>query len=147
MKLLLLPLAVAAAIASLNLAGCASAQSGNAALMKRFKQADRSGDGKVSRDEFTDFMITEAFGVYDRDGKGYVTMEEFVAGGGTPSTYRKIDRTGKGKVTLADAKASKVVRNWFAQPFDEADADTGGNGFISFDEFVAFRKKATDYVR
>lgn len=46
MKFLLLPLVVAVAVASLNLAGCASAQSGNAALMKRFKQADRSDDGK-----------------------------------------------------------------------------------------------------
>jgi hypothetical protein len=34
-----------------------------------------------------------------------------------------------------------------AQPFDEADADTGGTGYISYEEFVAFRGKIHDAVR
>ena len=148
MKYLLL-ITTAALAPVLLLSGCCTAggPGGNAALMKRFKQVDKSSDGKVSRDEFADFMIAEAFDYYDRDGKGYVTLDEFVTGGGTPKTYRKIDRAGSGKVTLADAQASKLVRDWMAKPFDEADADLGSKGYISFKEFVAFRRKAQDYVR
>lgn len=135
------------AVAALHLAGCASFQSGDAALLKRFRQVDKSNDGKVSRDEFTDFMIAEAFADFDKNGDGYVTLAEFTAGGGTPKTFRAIDRSGSGKVTLADAQASKIVRDQMSIPFDEADAEIGGKGFISFKEFVAFRKKALDYVR
>ncbi|MBU3664851.1 MAG: hypothetical protein FGM15_03095 [Chthoniobacterales bacterium] len=133
--------------ASLCVTGCSLLQpkSGNAALMKRFKQADASRDGKVSRDEFTDFMITEAYALYDKSGKGYVTLEEFVAGGGTPATFRKIDRDGNGRVTLADAKASTIVREQFVKPFDGA--DTSHSGYVTYDEFVAYRQAAAPYVR
>lgn len=141
-------LTLGALAASLFITGCACCtqpKSGDAALIKRFKQADKNGDGKVSRAEFTDLMITEAFGYYDKDGKGYVTLEEFVAGGGTPATYRKIDRAGSGKVTLANAKASRIVRDQFVKPFDGA--DTSRNGHVSYDEFMAYRQAASSYVR
>lgn len=145
----LLPTLASALAAAFLFTGCSCLcpADGNAALMKRFKQADKNSDGKVSRDEFADFMIEEAFVGYDKKGDGYVTLAEFVEGGGTAKTFRKIDRAGTGKVTLADAKASKVVRDWMSVPFDEADAELGGKGYISFKEFVAFRKKAQDYVR
>ncbi len=145
----LFPMFVAALAAAFLLPGCSSLCSadGNAALMKRFKQADKNSDGKVCRDEFADFMIAEAFAGYDKKGDGYVTLAEFVEGGGTAKTFRKIDRTGSGKVTLADAQASKIVRDQMSIPFDEADAEFGDKGFISFNEFVAFRKAARDYVR
>lgn len=134
------------AAAALVVAGCATQpRSGSAALMDRFKQADASGDGKVSRDEFVDFMVTESFANYDKGKKGYVTLEEFTAGGGTPATYRKIDRDGNGRVTLADAKASRIVREQFVAPFDAA--DTSGCGNVTFDEFVAYRAAAAPYVR
>lgn len=145
----LLPIFVAALTVAFLLPGCSCLcpADGNATLMKRFKQADKNSDGKVSRDEFADFMIAEAFAQYDKKGDGYVTLAEFVEGGGTAKTFRKIDRAGSGKVTLADAQASKVVRDWMSVPFDEADAELGGKGYISFKEFVAFRKTARDYVR
>ena len=134
------------AAAALVVAGCATQpQSGNAALMNRFKQVDASGDGKVSRDEFVDFLVTESFANYDKGKKGYMTLEDFTAGGGTPATYRKIDRDGNGRVTLADAKASKIVREQFAIPFDSA--DTSRSGYVTFDEFIAYRAAAAPYVR
>lgn len=134
--------------ASLFITGCACCtqpKSGDAALIKRFKQADKNSDGKVSRTEFTDFMIADAYALYDKQGKGYVTMQEFVAGGGTPATFRKIDRDGNGRITLADAKASKIVRDQFVKPFDEA--DVSHNGYVTLDEWLAYRKALAACVR
>ena len=144
MKLSLLALTLA-----VFASGCASTSSvaEQAALKKRFQQVDRSADGKISRDEFTEFMIEEAFKLYDKDGKGYVTLEEYVAGGGTERGFKAINKSGSGKATLAEAKASELARHQMAQPFDEADADTGGTGYISYEEFVAFRGKIRDAVR
>ena len=129
--------------------GCASTSSTSeqAALKKRFQQVDKSGDGKISRGEFTDFMIEETFKLYDKDGKGYVTLEEYLAGGGTERGFKAINKSGSGKVTLAEAKASDLARHQMAQPFDEADADSGGTGYVSYEEFVAFRGKIRDAVR
>jgi Ca2+-binding EF-hand superfamily protein len=129
--------------------GCATGPSSanEAALKKRFNQVDSSGDGKISRDEFTDFMIEEAFAMYDQDGKGYVTLDEYVAGGGTERGFKAINKSGSGKVTLAEAKKSDLARHQMAMPFDEADADGGGTGYVSYEEFVAFRGKIRDAVR
>lgn len=131
------------------LAGCATRPSlgEQAALKKRFNQVDASKDGKISRDEFTDFMIEEAFKTYDKDGKGYVTLDEYIAGGGSERGFKAINKSGSGKVTLAEAKKSELARHQMAMPFDEADADGGGTGYVSFDEFVAFRGKIRDAVR
>lgn len=130
------------------LSGCctkSTCSTRDAALMSRFKQADASGDGKLTRDEFTDFLITESFQSYDKNGNGYVTLEEFVAGGGTEATYRKIDRTGQGRVTIADAKASPIILSRMVKPFDEADVHQTGS--LTYDEFVTFRQIFHDAVR
>lgn len=140
--------ALAVLTAAIFLTGCSTtppSTSGDDALLQRFKQADTSGDGSVSRMEFTDFMITEAYALYDKEGKGYVTLEEFTAGGGSVSAFRRMDRDGKGKVTLADVKASEVARGQFVQPFD--DADTSGSGHVTYDEFIAYRIAAAPYIR
>ena len=138
---------ICAVVVSL-LAGCATqpkAPKKPATLEERFKRADADSDGKVSRDEFTDFMIEDVFARYDRNGDGFVDEAEYVAGGGSPENFRKINISGTGKITLQEAKASKLIRDTMVVPFDEADVN--GSGYVTWDEFVAFRKRAQPYIR
>lgn len=114
-------------------------------LQALFAKADTDGDGRVSRDEFADFMVGEVFTNYDRNGDGTVTLEEFVAGGGTPENFRKINRSGTGRITLAEARASSLVRETMITPFDEADTD--GSGYVTWEEFQQFRARAQPYIR
>jgi len=142
MKYLLLSLGVAVVFGA-----CAHREpaSGNAALMRLFEQADRDGDGRVSRREFTDFMIAEAFTLYDKNGDGFITMEEWTAGGGTEATFRAMGGTPGGRLTLEQVKASKAAQNQMALPFDGADQSR--TGFLTYEEFAAFRQAAAPYVR
>jgi Ca2+-binding EF-hand superfamily protein len=133
------------AAAAVALSGCATTpQSGNAPLMNLFKQADANGNSQVSRKEFTDFLIAEAFANYDKNKDGFVTLAEWTAGGGTRETFLAMGGRS-GKLTLAQVQSSKVAQNQIALPFDQA--DTTKSGYLSLEEFVAYRKKAAPYVR
>lgn len=148
MKKLLSLTATLLAAALLLPTGCATYRAdGNTALMKRFRQADKNNDRRVTRDEFVNLMIEEAFVRYDKNGDGFITVAEYTALGGSPKGYRSMDRGRSGKVSLADAKASKIIRNQMAQPFDEANAATGNKGWVSFKEFTAFRDEIDSVVR
>lgn len=127
------------------LGGCASAGKRPLTVEELFRQADRSGDGRVSRDEYENFMIEDMFIRFDKNGDGFITEEEFVADGGTVATFRTINASGSGKITLAEAKASKLVRDRLAAPFKEADVN--GNGYVTWEEFSVARARARAYVR
>jgi len=143
MKTLLFTGLIAAAL----MAGCTTrpAPSGNAALMKFFDRADTDGDGKVSRREFTDYMIAEAFTYYDKNGSGFISLEEWVKGGGTAETFRAMGGGSDRKLSLAEVQNSKLARDQMALPFDGA--DTSRSGYLTREEFIAFRQAAAPYVR
>lgn len=133
------------AAAAVILSGCVTTpKSGNAAVMNLFKQADADGNSQVSRREFTDLLIAEAFANYDKNKDGFVTLAEWTAGGGTRETFLAMGGRS-GSLTLAQVQASKVAQNQMAIPFDQA--DTSKSGYLSLEEFVAYRKKAAPYVR
>ena len=133
------------AAAAVILSGCVTTpKSGNAAVMNLFKQADADGNTQVSRREFTDLLIAEAFANYDKNKDGFVTLAEWTAGGGTRETFLAMGGRS-GRLTLAQVQASKVAQNQMAIPFDQA--DTSKSGYLSLEEFVAYRKKAAPYVR
>jgi Ca2+-binding EF-hand superfamily protein len=129
----------------LSLGGCATTARQPATVEALFKRADKSGDGRVSRAEFEDFMIENMFASFDNNGDGYITEAEFVADGGTLKSFRAINVSGTGKITLVEAKSSKLVRNRLAAPFVEADVN--GNGYVTWEEFQTARAKARAYVR
>lgn len=128
--------------------GCATRSSVNQQprdLEALFKKADTDGDGAVSREEFADFMVTEVFSNYDPEGKGFVTLQDFVSRGGSEENFRRINRNGDGRITLDEARASRLVVESMTAPFDEADTDQ--SGFVTWDEFQSFRQRAQPYVR
>ena len=133
------------AVATVILSGCVTTpKSGNSAVMNLFKQADADGNSQVSRREFTDLLIAEAFANYDKNKDGFVTLAEWTAGGGTRETFLAMGGRS-GRLTLAQVQASKVAQNQMALPFDQA--DTSKSGYLTLEEFVAHRKKAAPYVR
>jgi Ca2+-binding EF-hand superfamily protein len=107
---------------------------------QRFKQADKDGSGKVSRSEATNLIIAEAFAMYDTNDDGVVTEVEFVTSGGTPKNFRKVNKSGNGKVTLAEAQASPLVFNTFVVGFDEADTNKDGQvTLVEYQSYLALR--------
>jgi Ca2+-binding EF-hand superfamily protein len=142
MKRALFPLCLAAVLA---FTGCSTAPKKPATVEELFRQADSNGDGKVSRREYEDFMIEQMFVQFDSNGDAVITEAEFVADGGTKETFRRINVSGTGKVTLAEAKNSTFIRNRLAKPFDEADINQ--SGYVTWDEFQVARAKARSYVR
>lgn len=114
-------------------------------LEEQFKKADVNGDGRISRDEFANFMVAEAFSRIDKNHDGFVTEEEFLEAGGTVETFRKMDINSDGRITLKEATLSPVARKTMTLPFDGADLD--GSGYVTWAEFQAYRAKAQPYIR
>lgn len=128
-------------------AGCATRPKYEAKardVQELFKKADTDGDGRVSRAEFANFMIEEAFNNFDQNEDGFVTLDEFKAAGGTEADFRRINRSGTGKITLAEAKTSRTILERMTTPFDEADLN--GDGYVTWEEFQTYRQKARPYT-
>ncbi|MGH8045739.1 MAG: EF-hand domain-containing protein [Chthoniobacterales bacterium] len=139
-----LPIASSCLVGILLLGGCATAPKKHVPTDKElFAKADKSGDGKVSRAEYQDFMVEQLFAIYDNDGNGLITEEEFVTDGGTAAKFKELNVSGSGKLTLDEAKKSALIMDRFAMPFDEA--DTSHSGYVTWDEFQVWRAKSKAY--
>lgn len=125
------------------LASCAT--STTQSTDQKFHKADKNGDGTVSRVEATNLIIADAFAMYDSNGDGFVNEAEFVASGGKPENFRKIDKSGDGRISLEEAKANPVVFNTFAVSFDEADVNKDGQ--VTLAEYQSYLKLRDAAVR
>ncbi len=128
-----------------SLGGCATAAKKPTTVEELFRKADTTGDGRVSRGEYEDFLIEQMFAQFDANGDGFITEAEFVADGGTAKTFREIHGSRTGKLSLAEAKSSALLRNRLALPFNEADVN--GNGSVTWAEYQAARARSRAYVR
>ena len=128
---------------SLLLAGCAPTSSPSAE--QKFQQADKNGDGSVNRLEATNLIIADAFAMYDSNGDGFVTEVEYVASGGTPENFRKVNKLGSGQISLEEAQTSPMVFNTFVVSFDEA--DTNKDGQVTLAEYQSYLQLRDAAVR
>src|SRR5438477_2085615 len=98
-----------------------------------FEAADANHDGKLSKDEASDFLVNEIFNSRDANHDGRVTAEEWC--GGDPSRladFKKRDANQDGIVTKEEATvygrehgvANKIVH----------EADKNHDGFLDRDE-------------
>lgn len=110
-----------------------------------FKTADANGDGLLAREEATNLLIADAFARYDANGDGTVDAEEYKAGGGDAEGFAKLNSSGSGALTLEEAQANPAAVERMALPFDEADVN--GNGSITLDEFLTYRRELEAAVR
>ena len=102
-----------------------------------FDAADANHDGKLSRDEASDFLVNEIFNSRDANHDGKLTAEEWT--GGDPSRladFKKRDANHDGVVTKAEAIAygrkhgiaNKIMR----------EADKNHDGFLDRAEVQAY---------
>ena len=86
------------------------------------------------------------FKLYDRGGKGYVTLQDWQALEGTSrdAQYKRLDANHDGKVTLAEALANPKVRALLANTFP--DIDTNHDGFIDRQEAAAYQVKRQSMI-
>jgi hypothetical protein len=128
-----MPARLALALAVLLAAGPAMAAPNPVAVANRKAYAaiavfDRNGKGYVSLDDFLRGrgMAGRVFGALDLDGNGTIERAEFLRGGGGASraaTFARLDRKKTGHVTQAE-----LVANWNKGLFD---ALSHGSGFLT----------------
>lgn len=104
-------------------------------LRQRFKDADKDGDGKVTKDEFPG--PPERFAALDRNQDGGVTADEVEEaikegmngeGGRAKRMFQRFDKDGDGKVSRAEFPGGDDA-------FKVMDKD--GDGFVSAEEVAA----------
>lgn len=126
---------------ALLIASCASTSTPTPE--QAFKSADRNGDGTVGRTEAVNLTVANAFKNYDANRDGFVDEGEFLASGGTTENFKKINTSGSGKISLAEAQSSPLVFNTFAVTFDEADANKDGKVTLAeYQDYLAQRDAA-----
>jgi Ca2+-binding EF-hand superfamily protein len=128
-------------IPMLFLAGCATTPT----VEQKFRKADTDGNGSVSRQEATNLLVAHAFEMYDANRDGFVTENEYVASGGAAGNFRKVNPSGSGKISLAEAQAHPLVFETFTGAFREADADNDGQ--VTLAEYQSYLERRNAAVR
>jgi Ca2+-binding EF-hand superfamily protein len=128
------------AFALIGLSACATNKTSSQASSNgtdRFAQADANHDGKLSRDEASDYLVMEVFESRDANHDGKMTEEEWT--GGDPSRaadFKKRDANHDGVVTeqeaIAYGRAHGVVNKIMKE------ADTNHDGYLERSEVKAY---------
>ncbi|MGC1480707.1 MAG: EF-hand domain-containing protein [Chthoniobacterales bacterium] len=128
-------------------AGCATDDTNyppKRTLQEQFERADTNQDGKVSKDEFRVLAVEDAFSLFDDNEDGVITRQEFLESGGSVAAFEEIDVSGSGKITLEEAKGTKVMMSRMLTAFYEADAND--DGYVTLGEALVYRARARKYT-
>lgn len=104
----------------------------------RFDQADLNGDGKLTHDEVSDYLVTALFTSRDANKDGQLSLAEWdtEATQETKSQFALRDSNKDGFVSLEEAKVYARKAHSFDRIMKEADADR--DGFITHAEAIAY---------
>ena len=111
----------------LALSACATPQHSSSSA-DRFDKADESRDGKLSRGEVSDYLVSEIFASRDANQDARMTPEEW--SGGDPARaadFKKRDANHDGIVTVAEAIRYGRVHGIANQIVRDADKDKDGS--------------------
>ncbi|HEX7530006.1 MAG TPA: hypothetical protein VF333_02600 [Pyrinomonadaceae bacterium] len=103
----------------------------------RFDQADANHDGKLSRDEASDYLVNQIFDSRDTNHDGKMTEQEWT--GGDPSRaadFKKRDANHDGVVTKQEAIAYGRAHGVVNKIMKEA--DTNHDGYLQRSEVKAY---------
>jgi Ca2+-binding EF-hand superfamily protein len=120
--------------------GCATnktSPSGPADDATAFDRADTDHNGKVTRDELSDFIVNQVFTSRDVNHDGRMTEEEWTGGDSTRlPEFKKRDANGDGIVTKEEAITYGRAHGIANQIMREA--DTNHDGVLDRAEFQAY---------
>jgi Ca2+-binding EF-hand superfamily protein len=104
----------------------------------RFAQADKNHDGKLSKEECTDYLVTRIYDAKDKNHDGKLTWEEAntPAGAGNKQRFKAADANKDGVVTLDEALAYGRKHEPYKDAFKEADKNH--DGYLSREEVEAY---------
>jgi len=124
-------------LAVLSLASCQttsrSTSGGDA-----FAQADINHDGKLDRNEASDYYMTTIFSSRDANHDGKLTWDEWHVAGGNESKakFAAADQDKDGSLSVEEARAYGRKHQLFANSFRKADANH--DGFVTREEAQSF---------
>ena len=104
---------------------------------KRFDQADTNHDGKLSRDEASDYLVIEIFDSRDANHDGKMTEQEWTGGDASRAAdFKKRDANHDGVVTKQEAIAYGRKHGVVIVIMKEA--DTNHDGYLERSEVKAY---------
>lgn len=124
-------------VALVAFSACATNKSPQPSGASRFDQADTNHDGKLSRDEASDYLVIEIFESRDANHDGKMTEQEWT--GGDPSRvagFKKRDANHDGIVTMQEAIAYGRAHGLMNKIMKEA--DTNHDGYLERSEVKAY---------
>jgi len=104
----------------------------------RFAQADRNGDGTLSPDEVTEYLVSGIFEARDTNGDGSITKAEWnpQMDAAEAREFDRRDANKDGVVTRAEAITYAKATGVFESDFRAADANRDGK--VTRDEVRAY---------
>jgi Ca2+-binding EF-hand superfamily protein len=136
MKNFLVLVALSGAAIAATLTSCQTTSESSGA--NEFAKTDRNRDGKLSRDEASDYLANTMFASRDANEDGNLTWEEWTVPGERQgkARFNAADTNKDGSLSRDEALAYGRNRRVFGENFRSA--DTNHDGFVTREEVQAY---------